>query len=238
MDKDYYNDALQWYNAIYVHCAIDRNLYIAIFAIVVACLFQVFSILRIFYNTQNTVKQYVVHTNRDTKLSLKLQQLNVNKGLDDFLYNFLITKYVENIEKLNLDKNDKSIMHLLRKKAQIIKNTSSNSMYRKYIDSLYEDDHGDLSLLLSNKQKNVSIEKIDFLRQQSMFVDNIYSIVNKPQPNVANVIFTVRIFSNQSEIKKRYKAQITFSLNRGNITESSHIIDFKVYDYSKVEIKE
>ena len=238
MDKDYYNDALQWYDAIYIRCARDRNIFIAIFAVLVFCLLQVFSVLKLFYNTKDDVKQYVVYTNRDAGLSLQLQQFSVNEGIDGFLYKFLITKYVENMEKLHFDKNNKSAMHILQKKAQIIKNTSSSSVYQKYIDGVYKDDYGDLSLLLSNQQKDISIEKIDFLSQQSMLTDKIYSIISKPQPNIANVVFVVRIFSNQSEVKKRYKAQVTFSLNRGKILEANQAIDFKVYDYSKVEIKE
>ena len=238
MDKDYYNDALKWYDAIYIRCARDRNIFIAIFAVLIFCLFQVFSVLKIFYNTKDDVKQYVVYTNRNAGLSLKLQQFNINEGVDGFLYKFLITKYIENMEKLNFNKNNKSAMHMLHEKAQIIKNTSSSSVYQKYIDGVYKDDYGDLSLLLSNQQKDISIEKIDFLSQQSMLTDKVYSIISKSQPNIANVIFTARMFSNQSEIKKRYRVQITFSLNRGKIMETNQAIDFKVYDYSKVEIKE
>lgn len=238
MDKDYYNDALQWYDAIYIRCAKDRNILICVFIVIVVCLLQMYSVAKIFYAEKDVIRQYVIYTNRDKELSLNFKRLDVNSGIDNFLYQFLITKYVENMEIFKFDKNNQSAMHILQKKAQIIKNNSSSSVYQKYIDGVYKDDYGDLSLLLSNRQKDVSIEKIDFLSQQSMLTDKLYSIISKPTPNIANVVFVVRIFSNQSEIKKRYKAQITFSLNSGKNIDANQAIEMKVYDYSKVEIKE
>lgn len=238
MDKDYYNEALQWYNSIYISCAKDRNIFTCIFIVIAICLFQMYSVVKVFYAKQDTVKQYVIYTNHDKKLSLTMKQFDIGDGLDNFLYNFLIVKYIENMENLSFDKNNKSAMYVLQKKANIIKNTSNNTVYQKYIDGVYKDDYGDLSMYLANKQKLVEIENIEFVSAQSMLTNKVYSIVNKPQPNIANVVFVVKIFSNQSEIKKRYKAQVAFSLNRAKMVEKNQTIDFRVYDYSKVEIKE
>ena len=238
MNKDYYNDALRWYYAIYVHCARDRNLLICIFIIIVLCLLQMCFAIKMFYDTKDVVRQYVIYTNHDEGLSLSFKRLDTNFSISNFLHQFIIIKYVENMEIFKFDKNKQSAMRLLQKKAQIIKNTSSDFVYQKYIDGVYKDDYGDLSLLLSDQQKDISIEKIDFLRQYSALTDKFYSIIGESKPNIANVIFVVRIFSKKSEIKKRYKVQITFSLNKGENIKTNQSINMKVYDYSKVEIKE
>ena len=127
MDKDYYNDALKWYDAIYIRCARDRNIFIAIFAVLIFCLFQVFSVLKIFYNTKDDVKQYVVYTNRNAGLSLKLQQFNINEGVDGFLYKFLITKYIENMEKHILE----NIVNSCR-----AMNYTESNIYRNALEAL------------------------------------------------------------------------------------------------------
>ena len=238
MDKDYYNNALQWYDLMYVRCSRDRNIFLLIFIIILVCFFQVYSVVKQFQTNKDKVKQYVVYTHHNENELLSIKALNISESMSLYLCKLLIMKYIENMEKLNLYKDNKSAMSMLQKKAQIIKNTSSNTVYQKYLDGIYKDDYGDLSLYLTNQQKLVEIENIEFVNTEQTLTNRVYSIVSQQQPNAANVVFVVKIFSHQHEIKKRYKAHIAFFLNRSKGEATSQTIDFKVYDYSKIEIKE
>lgn len=237
MDKDYYNNAMDWYNAVYVKVLTDRIFFFFIACLILVCVVKVYLLFGIFYSTRDTVKYYITYTNHKDGDMLTLRSLEKYQDISNSLCKFAITKYVENMESIVSKKNNRSVLFFLKKKANVIKNTSSQSVYQKYVYSVHQED-GDLSLYITGKQKIVNVISVDFVTTNEKLTDKVYAFTNIKKTNMANVVFTVKTVSNEDEKIQKYIAKIVFLFDNRKIFEPNQVIDFKVVDYSKVEIGE
>lgn len=223
---------------MYVDCASERIIYFLLLVLTIFSLYYSYNLISEVKQKRDKVDTYVLlMEHKDPDSIVQVQQLPDAKNQTISLMELLITKYVQNYESLQYDKDKMNYTDVLQDKAVVIKNLSSKNVYDDYMKNAYNAEYGDFSLALLKQQKTINIEKIEFIYENTNIVEKIYkSITSVNTPHIAKVYFSTETTSENS-LKERYVATIHFNFYLDVEKKANSKIEFNVNNYYKEKIE-